>query len=89
MKRLAGKLRAPRGLALAIFVAIVIVALAQITWWVYFQIMISREQIRVLNAETQSSARLTAALLNRYYDRLEADAAGYGAAVEGGCSESK
>lgn len=77
MKRLAGKLKAPRGLALAIFVAIVIVALAQITWWVYFQIMISREQIRVLNAETQSSARLTAALLNRYYDRLEADAAAF------------
>jgi signal transduction histidine kinase len=70
MKRITARLKAPKGLALALFIAIVIVAVAQISWWILFQITISREQEQLYTKVSQYSATMTAEMLNRYYDRL-------------------
>jgi two-component system sensor histidine kinase CiaH len=70
MKRIITRLRAPKGLALALFIAIVVVAVAQISWWILFQITISREQEKLYTEVAQNSATLVATMLNRSYDRL-------------------
>ncbi|TFH65330.1 MAG: hypothetical protein E4G91_02870 [Candidatus Zixiibacteriota bacterium] len=74
MNRITARLRAPKGLALALFVAIVVVAVAQISWWILFQITISREQENLYTKVAQNSATLAATMLNHYYDRLISDA---------------
>jgi len=74
MNRIAARLRAPKGLALALFVAIVVVAVAQISWWILFQITISREQEQLYTKVAQNSATLAATMLNHSYDRLISDA---------------
>lgn len=70
MKRITARLKAPKGFALALFVAIVIVAVAQISWWILFQITISREQEQLYTEVAQYSATLTAEMLNHHYDQL-------------------
>jgi hypothetical protein len=74
MKRIITRLRAPKGLALALFVAIVVVAVAQISWWILFQITISREQEQLYTKIAQNSASLAATMLNHSYDRLISNA---------------
>jgi signal transduction histidine kinase len=74
MNRIAARLRAPKGLALALFVAIVIVAVAQISWWILFQITISREQEQLYTNISRNSATLAAELLNCSYDWIISDA---------------
>ncbi len=68
------RLARPAGLALALFIALVVVCLGQIIWWIYFQVTISREQIEYHDQQTQSSARIAAFILNRNYDRLQLEA---------------
>ncbi len=70
MKSLARRLRAPKGMALALFVAIAVVAVAQISWWILFQVTISREQEHLYRQVAQTSANLTTTMLNQCYDRL-------------------
>jgi len=74
MKRITAGLKAPKKLALALFVAIVVVAVAQISWWILFQITISREQEQLYTKVSQNSATLVATMLNHSYDRLISDA---------------
>jgi two-component system, OmpR family, sensor histidine kinase CiaH len=73
MKRIITRLRAPKGLALALFVAIVVVAVAQISWWILFQITISREQEQLYMKVSQNYATLAAATLNYSYDWFISD----------------
>ncbi len=68
------RLARPAGLALALFIALVVVCLGQIIWWIYFQVTISKEQIDYYHQQTQSSARIAAFILNRNYDRLRLEA---------------
>ncbi len=75
--RIKRKLARPTGLALALFVAIAVVAVAQIVWWIYFQVTISREQLAFHERQAQASAELAAAILNRSYARLEREAASF------------
>jgi len=77
MNRITAKLRAPKGLALALFVAIVVVAIAQISWWILFQITISREQEQLYTKVAQNSATLAATMLNHSYDRLISDVSAF------------
>lgn len=64
----------PAGLALALFIALVIVCIGQIIWWVYFQVMISKEQIEFHERQTAAAAQLASLILNRSYDRLAYEA---------------
>jgi len=61
-------------MALAIFLAIVIVCLGQITWWIYFQVTISEEQLEFHSQQSRASANLAAFILNRSYERLVMEA---------------
>jgi signal transduction histidine kinase len=61
-------------LALVIFLAIVIVCVGQIFWWIYFQVTISEEQLAFHERQSQASAQLAAFILNRSYERLSAEA---------------
>ena len=61
-------------MALAIFLAIVIVCLGQITWWIYFQVTISKEQLEFHSQQSRASANLAAFILNRSYERLVMEA---------------
>jgi two-component system, OmpR family, sensor histidine kinase CiaH len=70
MQRIAKKLGAPKGIALALFIALVVIAIAQISWWILFQITISREQERLYLESARTAANLTVATLNQSYDRL-------------------
>ncbi len=74
MKGITAVFRAPQRLALALFVAIVIVAVAQITWWIIFQVTLSREQVQLYTKIAANSATLAATSLNRTYDRLVSEA---------------
>jgi two-component system, OmpR family, phosphate regulon sensor histidine kinase PhoR len=74
MNRITARLKAPKGLALALFLAIVVVAVAQISWWIIFQITISREQEKLYTQVAQNSAALATSMLNHSYDRLISDA---------------
>jgi signal transduction histidine kinase len=74
MNGITARLRAPSGLALALFIAIVVVAIAQICWWILFQITISREQEQIYTKGAQNSAVLAAEILNCSYDWLISDA---------------
>ncbi len=56
------------------FLAIVIVCLGQISWWVYFQVTISEEQLAFHEQQSLASAQLAAFILNRSYERLNSEA---------------
>lgn len=51
-----------------------IVAIGQITWWIYFQVTISEEQLEFHSRQSESSATLAAFILNRSYERLATEA---------------
>ena len=59
---------------MAIFLAIVIVCVGQIFWWVYFQVTISEEQLEFHGQQSEASAQLAAFILNRSYERLVTEA---------------
>lgn len=73
--RFTERLKAPKGLALAVFITLVVVAVAQISWWILFQITISREQEKVYTQVADKSAALVASLLNQQLERITAQTA--------------
>ncbi|MBK7093401.1 MAG: HAMP domain-containing histidine kinase [bacterium] len=54
--------------------AIAVVCLGQIIWWIYFQVTISEEQLEFHAQQSHASAELAAFFLNRNYERLSMEA---------------
>lgn len=72
--KLFGRNRNPYAVAFTLFVALVVVWVAQMSWWIYATVRIADEQLEFYRAQTRGSAELAAVVLNRSYDRLRSEA---------------
>lgn len=64
------RLKHPQGLALAIFLALAVFGIGQISWWIYYQVVSEEEQLQFNKHQARQTAAITAFHLNQEYNSL-------------------